>query len=222
MAKQKYYVVWKGRKTGVFNSWEMCSAQVSGFAGAEYKAFDNLPTAESAFRSAYKDYVGKATVTRDGSEVLYSTTPANFMGKWKTALIKPNLPSISVDAACAGVPGPVEWRGVETESQKELFRFGPFPDGTNNIGEFLAVVRGLSWLKEKNLNWPLYSDSKNAILWVKLKKCRTKMEHTARNKPLFDLIDEAEAWLEEHKYLNKVLKWETDDWGENPADFGRK
>ena len=207
MPKQKYYVVWKGRHSGVFNSWEACSAQVSGYTGAEYKSFDSLAAAESAYRGAYREYVGKATTS---------------VAQPGLALTKALLPSISVDAACAGVPGPVEWRGVETDTRKELFKAGPYPDGTNNIGEFLAIVQGLACLKEKQINWPLYSDSKNAILWVKLKKCRTKMDRTRRNAPLFELIANAETWLAENRFSNKILKWETSDWGENPADFGRK
>ena len=207
MPKQKYYVVWKGRRPGVFNSWEACSTQVNGFVGAEFKAFESLEAAQSAFQGAYKEYVGKTNTNAVQS---------------KMAISRAVLPSISVDAACAGVPGPVEWRGVETDTRKELFAAGPYPDGTNNIGEFLAIVQGLTWLKDRNLNWALYSDSKNALLWVKLKKCRTKMEHTRRNEPLFALIASAETWLSKNKYSTKVLKWETEDWGENPADFGRK
>ena len=208
MPKQKYYVVWKGRRRGVFNSWEACSAQVTGFVGAEYKSFDNLGAAQSAFQGVYQEYVGK------------TSNAAAVQGRM--ALSKAALPSISVDAACAGVPGPLEWRGVETANGKQLFKAGPYPDGTNNIGEFLAIVQGLAWLKEKGLAWPLYSDSKNALLWVKLKKCRTAMQHTRRNAPLFELIASAEAWLAQNTYSNKVLKWETEEWGENPADFGRK
>jgi viroplasmin and RNaseH domain-containing protein len=34
--KPKFYVVWKGRKTGVYSSWEACAAQVQGFTGAQY------------------------------------------------------------------------------------------------------------------------------------------------------------------------------------------
>ena len=209
MAKQKYYVVWKGRNRGVFNSWEACSAQVNGFTGAEYKSFESLEAARAAFQASYTEYVGKAT-----------HTPAPV----QTRLSRPKalLPSISVDAACAGVPGPLEWRGVDTADRKEIFKAGPYPDGTNNIGEFLAIVQGLVWLKEKGLAWPVYSDSTNALLWIKLKKCRTKMEHTRRNAPLFALIASAEAWLAQNTWPNKVLKWETEDWGENPADFGRK
>jgi ribonuclease HI len=134
---------------------------------------------------------------------------------------KPEVPSISVDAACSGVPGPVEWQGVETASGKQLFRSNLYPDGTNNIGEFLAIVQGLVWLTENRLDWPLYSDSENAILWVKLKKCRTKMERTARNAPLFAQIAQAEEILKVSKTF-RILKWDTKLWGENPADFGRK
>ena len=206
MAKQKYYVVWKGRRNGVFNTWEACSAQVSGFTGAEYKAFDSPAAAEAAYRGAYSQFAGK---------------PASA-GQWKMALTKPELPSISVDAACAGVPGPVEWRGVETDGGKQLFQLGPYPHGTNNVGEFLAIVEGLTWLSDNQRPWPLYSDSENAILWVKDKKCRTKLERTRQNAPLFALIARAETWLAENRPSHKILKWDTEMWGENPADFGRK
>jgi ribonuclease HI len=206
MGKQKFYVVWKGRQRGIFNTWEACSAQVTGFTGAEYKSFDNLPAAEAAYRGAYSQFAGK---------------PASA-GQWKMALTRPQLPSISVDAACAGVPGPVEWRGVETESGKPLFKFGPYAQGTNNVGEFLAIVQGLEWLTEKQQPWPVYSDSENALLWVKAKKCRTKLERNSQNAPLFALIALAETWLAENRLTNKLLKWDTEMWGENPADFGRK
>lgn len=205
MPKQKYYVVWKGRRTGVFTNWTECSAQVSGYAGAEYKSFESLAAAESAYKGAYAAVKGK---------------PASA-GQWKMTLTKPEVPSISVDAACAGVPGPVEWRGVETATGKQLFRSSLYPDGTNNVGEFLAIVQGLVWLTENQPDWPLYSDSENAILWVKAKKCRTKMERTARNAPLFAQIAQAEETLKVSKTF-RVLKWDTEMWGENPADFGRK
>jgi len=206
MAKTKFYVVWKGRHTGIFNTWDECAAQVSGYPEAEYKAFDSLSAAQAAFRQKYSDYKGK---------------PAS-LGNWRSAATKPLLPSISVDAACAGSPGPLEYRGVETESGKQLFKLGPYKDGTNNVGEFLAIVHALGWLKDKKLGWPVYSDSENAILWVKASKARTKLAHTGRNDELFDLIARAETWLAENDYSNKVLKWETSKWGENPADFGRK
>ena len=126
--------------------------------------------------------------------------------------------SLSVDAACSGNPGKMEYRGV---TGQEIFHFGPVY-GTNNNGEFLAIVHGLALLKQKNLNMPIYSDSRNAILWIKQKKCKTKLAPNAANAPIFDLIARAERWLHTHVYANAIIKWDTEKWGEIPADFGRK
>ena len=207
MPKQKFYVVWKGRKTGVFTSWAECEKQVKGFVAAEYKAFDSLKEAESAFKSKYEAFKGK---------------PASH-GKWKESEEPPILPSICVDAACSGSPGKLEYRGVETDSGKEIFRVGPFPDGTNNVGEFLTIVHALTWLVKHKKHLPVYSDSENAISWVYTGECKTKLKHTAKNAPLFIMIRGAENWLAENELRDDaVLKWDTEMWGENPADFGRK
>jgi len=207
MSKQKYYVVWKGRKTGIFTSWVECEKQVKGFIAAEYKAFGTLKEAESAYQSRYEAFKGKAS----------------SLGKWKESEKPPILPSICVDAACSGSPGKMEYRGVLLESGKEFFHIGPFPDGTNNVGEFLAIVHALTWLIKHERQMPVYSDSQNAISWVFTGKCKTQLKHTGRNAPIFMLIKSAENWLAENALLdNAILKWKTEEWGENPADFGRK
>lgn len=206
MAKGKFYVVWKGRKTGIFASWSECEAQVKGFVGAQYKAFETRKEADVALLGGYQKVAGK---------------PSSH-GRWKTAEVKPILPSICVDAACAGVPGPVEYRAVDTGTGKQLFHAGPYIDGTNNVGEFLAIVRALAWLAKNNSYMPVYSDSESAIAWVKARRCRTKLERTKSNAQLFALIASAEKWLAESQIMNGVIKWDTEKWGENPADFGRK
>ncbi len=207
MSKQKYYVVWQGRKPGIYTSWAECEKQVKGFAAAQYKAFDSLKEAESAYRSKYDAFRGKPS----------------SQGKWGEASIKPILPSICVDAACNGSPGKLEYRGVFTESQEEIFRVGPFPDGTNNVGEFLAIVHALTWLAKHEKQMPIYSDSENGIAWIYTGMCRTRLKHTVRNTPLFVMIHSAENWLAENELVDDaVLKWDTELWGENPADFGRK
>ena len=135
-----------------------------------------------------------------------------------------NLPiyeSISTDAACSGNPGVMEYRGVYTKNGDTLFYY-KHNHGTNNIGEFLGLVHGLSYLKRHNLPHPLYTDSKTAIAWVKQKKCKTKLEENELNKDLFDYIHRAEQWLETNSYTTEILKWDTESWGEIPADFGRK
>jgi ribonuclease HI len=202
----KFYVVWKGRKTGIFGSWEECEAQVKGFTGAEYKAFNNRQSAERAFRSDYHDYAGKPAST----------------GDWLFAPNPPVTESFAVDAACSGSPGRLEWRGVRTDTGKEIFHQGPFENGTNNIGEFLAIVHALAWLKKQDDPSPLYSDSETAIAWVKAGCCNTDLVPDESNAPLFDLISRAESWLAENATRNPVLKWDTQAWGEIPADFNRK
>lgn len=203
--QNKHYVVWKGRKTGIFSSWPEAEAQVKGFVGAEYKSFENLDEARQAFAGRYQDYLGK----RATQKRLLEAPP-------------PITPSYCVDAACSGNPGLLEYRCVETASGKEIFRRGPFAQGTNNVGEFLAIVEALMLCKEKGQTWPIYSDSINAIAWIKAKKARTNLVRTEQNAELFERIAQAEAWLRSHTYPNPILKWQTDSWGENPADFGRK
>jgi len=204
--KSKFYVVWKGRETGIFHSWESCEKQVKGFEAARYKSFETEKEARDALDAGPPAFVpGAAKKVAKPASVTF-----------------PNPESISVDAACSGNPGVMEYRGVLTATGKQIFHKGPFPEGTVNIGEFLAIVHGLGYLKNRHSDIPLYSDSKTAIKWVKDKKANTKLEPNERNKDLFLLLARAEAWLHNNKWNNPILKWETASWGEIPADFGRK
>tara|TARA_R110001583_G_scaffold48522_1_gene152017 strand:- start:5285 stop:5917 length:633 start_codon:yes stop_codon:yes gene_type:complete len=210
MAKKKFYVIWNGHQTGVFTSWNDCKKHIKDFKGAQYKSFASKEEAEKAFKGRYVDYVGKET-----KKEKLSTEELKRIGN-------PILQTISVDAACSGNPGRMEYRGVLTSTKKQLFIQGPFEQGTNNIGEFLALVHGLSFLKQKKSDLPIYSDSRIAIKWVKVGQCRTNLKITSENKPLFDLVKRAENWLKNNTYTTTILKWETKAWGEIPADFGRK
>jgi len=207
MAKQKFYVVWDGVTPGIYASWNDCLLQTKGYESAKYKSFDTREEAEQAFASSPYAYIGKkAKAAPPKPETLSEAIIDN---------------SLAVDAACSGNPGPMEYRGVYVASRQEIFRFGPMR-GTNNIGEFLALVHGLALLKQKGFDMPIYSDSVNAISWVKQKKCKTKLPRTLETEALFQLIERAEKWLKENKYTTPILKWETKKWGEIPADFGRK
>lgn len=128
----------------------------------------------------------------------------------------------AVDAACSGNPGPMEYRCVDLATGAVVFHFGPM-HGTNNIGEFLAIVHALALMERDGIKGKaIYSDSHNAILWVKKKQCKTKLEHTPRTEQLYQIIARAENWLRTHRVTTPILKWETQKWGEVPADFGRK
>lgn len=209
MAKQKFYVVWEGRKPGVYTSWDACKQQVEGVAGAKYKSFDSQKEADTAFQSNYWKFVKKA-----------DNAPKTAARISSSAIIRE---SVAVDAACSGNPGDMEYQAVWVADGTKLFYQGPFEDGTNNIGEFLAIVHALAMLKQQGKpDLPIYSDSKIAQGWVKKGKCNTKLEATGRNDRIFELIRRAENWLAVNKITNPILKWETEAWGEIPADFGRK
>jgi ribonuclease HI len=207
MAKNNYYVVWNGRKQGIFSSWQECKKQVSEFEGAKYKGFTNLSEAKIAFSGRYEDFVAKKSKVNIDCEKQEK---------------KPNYKSISVDAACSGNPGNMEYRGVWTDTRQKIFHSKVYKNATNNIGEFLAIVHALALCRQNNWDYDIFSDSVNAQLWIKNKKCKTKLEPNTDNEEVFDLIFRAEQWLNNNDYPNKILKWHTNVWGEIPADFGRK
>ncbi|MFD2100041.1 viroplasmin family protein [Flagellimonas iocasae] len=208
--KQKFYVVWKGKHPGIFETWDDCKAQIEGFKGAQYKSFVTFDEAKKAYNSNYLEYKGKS---KGKSEL----SPEELL-----KIGDPNYNSIAVDAASSGNPGKMEYRGVDTKTKKVLFHQGPFQQGTSNVGEFLALVHGLAFLKKQNSDRILYSDSRIAIGWVRKGKCGTKLNKGAKNAVLFELIERAEDWLKKNRYTTPIVKWETKAWGEIPADFGRK
>ena len=211
MAQNKFYVVWIGLNPGVYDSWEACKQQVEGWKGAVYKAFDTRAEAEEAINEPPENYIEKKAPEHKGGR------------KKKDKPLPPEVirQALAVDAACSGNPGDMEYRAVYLGDMEEKFHFGPIL-GTNNIGEFLAIVHALALYKNRGLDWPLYSDSHNAILWVQAGKCRTKLDRTPETEAVFQRIESAERWLRDNTYRNPIIKWDTKKWGEIPADFGRK
>lgn len=214
--KKKFYVVWAGVSPGIYESWTECQLQIKGYKGARYKSFGSREEAKEALASSPEAYVRVS----DGRATSPSVSRGRIAGGGRLpAAVVEN--SLAVDAACSGNPGMMEYRGVHVGSGQQVFHFGP-AYGTNNIGEFLAIVHGLALLKQRGFRMPVYSDSVNAIGWIRQKKCKTRLPRNARTEELFRLIERAEKWLRENDYDTPVLKWETKLWGEIPADFGRK
>jgi ribonuclease HI len=211
MTYKKYYTVLKGRKTGIFTSWEECEEQVKGFSGALYKSFKTREEAEATLELQEQGFLALYKKSED-IEPRQKIVSSNEL----------ILDSICVDASCIGNPGDVEYRGVNTKTREEIFHKKTMPNGTNNLGEFLAVVHGIAYLKNRGEELPIYSDSETAILWVKNKQIRTKLKRSENNEEIFGLVDRALNWLQNNEYNNPVLKWDTVCWGEIPADFGRK
>lgn len=209
--KKKYYVVWSGKQTGIFNSWNDCKKQVEGYAGAKYMGFYTLEEAKYAYQKNYDQFIG------------FNNKDNELSDAEKKKYGKPEGVSIAVDAAHSSKTKMMEYQGVFVETSTILFKFGPVKGGSNNIGEFLALVHVLAYQEKNNLNYPIYSDSKIAISWIYQKKCKTNVDKKTENPQILNLIARAEKWLKENdisKY--KIMKWHTKAWGEIPADFGRK
>lgn len=206
--KKKYYVVWDGNQPGIYDNWTDCQLQIKGYPNAKYKSFPSIETANQAFYGDYTDAIVKK------SKPTIESIPSEEREKiiWD---------SIAVDGASAGNPGVMEYQGVDTKTGEQLFH-QKFTLGTNNIGEFLALVHALAMLEKQERQVPIYSDSKIAIGWVKKKKCNTKLVRNAKTAQLHELIKRAENWLKTNEFRVPILKWETKRWGEIPADFGRK
>lgn len=214
--KQKFYVVWSGHNPGIYTSWDDCKREVEGFGGAKYKAFATEAEAKREFMLGAADERSeevKAYAAQSAAEEVPVAAPA------LPAEVEPR--ALAVDAACSGNPGMMEYRGVYLKNGREVFHFGPIW-GTNNIGEFLAIVHALALMKQKAVDMPIYSDSRNAILWVRKRKCATKLAHNAKSAEVYNMVARAERWLANNQYTTRIIKWETSKWGEIPADFGRK
>ena len=215
--KQKYYVVWQGNTPGIYDNWADCQKQILGVSGAQYKSFDSLEAAQRAFQRPYDEV--KGTQTTQLSMVDIDENGMTIVRKGDVP--GPELNSLAVDAACSGNPGVMEYQGVYVATRQQLFHYKS-PVGTNNIGEFLAIVHGLAYLKQHHLDINIYSDSKIAINWIKHKECRSKLPLTPQTNDIWNLIRRAEAWLQNNSYTTEIRKWDTDHWGEIPADFNRK
>lgn len=208
-SKQKWYVVLKGRTPGIYTKWEDAKAQVFEFTGAAYKSFELKSQAEEAWAK-------KRFPASDASG-----QPVSGNSRGSSPVKPPEGPFIVVDASSIRVPGPTEYQGFLMPEKRRLFGVS-IGLATNNIGEFLAIVHALAYLYKHESNLPIYSDSVTALSWVLKKKVKSDLTRDARTEEAWALVDRALQWLNTHQVTNRILKWETEHWGENPADYGRK
>ncbi len=210
-SKNKFFVVWVGHKPGIYESWPDCQAATSGYPDARFKGFPTRAAAEAAFKAGSAEYWGT------GKHVsALSDDQLKQIGQ-------PISPSLCVDAAWHVETKVMEYQGVWLPDGTPAFARGPFEQGTNNVGEFLAIVHGLALLQQRGSTCPIYSDSLTARSWVQGKTVNSKsMQKGDTSAQINQLVERAVRWLGANEYDNRVLKWETEAWGENPADYGRK
>lgn len=214
MAKQKVYVVWAGHKPGIYATWAECQEQTNHYTDAKYKSFGSRAEAEQAYQDGWRQHWGQKSADKPVRE-----KPASI---GLDIVEEIDWDSISVDVGCSGNPGIVEYKGVNTQTGEILFYHGPIAKGTNNIGEFIAIVHGLAYLKQKGSKQTVYTDSRTALSWLRKKSISSSLVRDASTKEIWELADRAVRWLQSNTYDNKVLKWQTEVWGEIKADFGRK
>lgn len=210
--RQKFYVVWVGFKPGIYDSWKECSSQTDGYRDARYKSFPTHEAALQAFTDGPDSYWGAAK-----SPSRHTTPPPNEI---------PNRPpshSLCVDGAFNGRTGDMEYRGVWNHNRQVAFASSVIPNGTNNIAEFLAVVEAMQLLQKMGREWPIYTDSVTALSWIRKRQVKsTIFSDPFANQELKDRVIKALDWLTENNPQTPVFKWRTTQWGEIPADYGRK
>lgn len=207
----KYYVVWVGREPGIYDNWEDARRQVEEFPGARYKGFPSKLKATEAFRTGPSE---TADISRLASKQTRVVNYEAFPDIDPTAL--------TVDASCLGNPGRMEYRCVELATGRVIFQMGPFEHGTNNIGEYLAIVHALALMAQTGDRRAIYTDSRTALSWLRRRGSNSKLKPDALNAPLLALLARADKWVSTHTWPNRVIKWDTDHWGEIPADYDRK
>ncbi|MCH5227665.1 MAG: ribonuclease H family protein [Muribaculaceae bacterium] len=215
----KYYVVFRGHNPGVYDNWDEVKEQTDGFPNALFKGYASSEEASLAYRNF--------TGTEDREELfrlISGPSKSSSLGNTKPYTENPEIDTDAwaVDASCLGNPGKMEYRGVNLKTGEEIFRIGPFEDATNNIGEYLALVHAMALMTRNGEFHNIYSDSKTAMSWYRNRRVKTQLKPTQRNAKVFELLARASVWVNTHSFPCRVMKWDTERWGEIPADFGRK
>lgn len=215
--RRKFYVIWEGRSPGIYDSWEEAKLQVDNYPGARFKAFDNQDAATKAFRGSPDE---QKALLRAIASHRSAGVPATFDIDSHPEVVRD---SIAVDGACSRNPGPIEYRCVDVVTGAEIFHGGPWDGGTNNIAEYLGLIHALAFLdKTGNNHTVVYSDSRTAQSWVRRRGHASKIAPNGHNAKIIELLARADHWIQSHPTHATILKWDTDNWGEIPADFNRK
>lgn len=124
---------------------------------------------------------------------------------------------IAVDAAHSVKNKKTEFRGVDLKTGKVLF-YKDLGNQTINIGEFLAIVEAVKYIIDHDFQPKvIFSDSTTAISWFKNKRTASGKRNPRLMKAEIYLRAIA-YWVDEIE----VIKWDSQKFGEIPADFGNK
>jgi ribonuclease HI len=237
-----HYVVWKGRKPGVYDSWSECYEQVNGYSGPVYKGFHSRGEAKEALKRDPLIYVrglpGKNTSQKSHDQLKKEARRRNRyerraekrqQRKEAQAVVQRQerleLPCIVVDGSYLGNLDRMEYQAIGLPQNAIIFSDGPYRGGGASIAEFLGLVKGLQYLENRQMDMLIYSDSKTALSWVR--RCKVNSVILKRDDcpdQVKEMVQDALGWLRSNTDFTKgrFRKWHTTFWGENPADYGRK
>ncbi len=162
---KKFYVVWRGRETGIFTDWNACKKQVDSFAGAKYKSFKTLKEAEAAFQGESVASTGASPAKKNSSNQTVKTYTADEIAAM------PLDTKIFTDGGCEPNPGEAG-SGVALYRKDVVYElwYGLYnPNGTNNTAELNALHQALIMAENeinKGKSVAIFCDSKYSIQCV--------------------------------------------------------
>lgn len=151
MKNNKYYAVLKGRKTGIFTTWEDCKKSIDKYSGAEYKSFNSEDEA-----NVYLNKKNKVNIENNGENNSFSTFVENDEKNVKNTTEKQL--SIYVDGSYDKKTNKSSYGVVIIDSKKIISKFGGVSpknnfSGNNVVGEVFGVLMALDWcIKHKITN----------------------------------------------------------------------
>ena len=170
---KKHYVIWKGKQTGVFDTWSTVQAHVAGLSDAQFMGFPSKQEADAAFKETYTKALMKRSLTKskesstagtkNNNVVNKTTSPQYVAERDKVAEIQ-----IYCDGACSPNPGK-SGSGIAVYENKQLTTlwYGLYAaNGTNNTAELNALLESLKLAKitiANNQTTQILSDSKYSI-----------------------------------------------------------
>lgn len=201
MKNNKYYVVWKGINTGVYDNWNDCKKQVNGFSGALHKSFESLDEAEKAFEEYSESPNSTST----------SIPPSPY-----------SIKSFIVNGNCQDTFGEISYRWKISGSTSNAKEINLAMIGTKNIADFIAIVYLIKLSQKVKLNLPIYTNSKTAKNWILNKKCNHHLFVSKKTEAVLAVIKETEDWLSNNAVENEILFWDSVAWGKFPLVNRRK
>ena len=151
MAK-KFYVVWKGAKTGVFEQWNDVKSHTQGRADAQYMGFESKVEAELAFQSTYTKALTKRSISKNGgakpsASAAYVRSDNAGAGSASSPAKQIADFNIYCDGACSPNPGK-SGTGMAVYQQQQLIElwYGLYePMGTNNTAELNGMLAAFKY-----------------------------------------------------------------------------